>query len=131
VVLYGKDLQTEKFKVGKEIMRHSRHPERVKERLGNNLDREDSEENRVAGCTWLCKQILRSVVELCFERSGKYSRDLYRCWETFSEYYPNKSDELREVLHLALNPISDEGKIIELEEQWTKWIIEEKERLGY
>jgi len=131
VAVYGKDLQTERFKIGKEIMKHSRQPEKIRMRLNKNLAREDSEKNRFAGCTWLCKQILRSVIELCFERSGKYSRDLYRCWETFSEYYPDKSEEMKHVLHLALNPISDEKEITALEEKWTKWIVEEKERLRY
>ena len=131
VPIYGRDLQTEKFKVGKELIRHAKHPERIQVRLENNFSREDSEKNRRTVCTWLCKQILRSVMELCFEHSGKYSRDLYRCWETFSEHYPDKSDELREVLRLALNPISNKGEIIELEKKWTRWIIEEKKNLGY
>lgn len=131
VLLYGQDVQNQKFKIGKEIMFHSKDPERITKRLVGMLARGDDEYIRKSSCTWLCKQILRAVMELCFERSQRYSRDLYRCWETFSEYYPDKSDELRHVLHLALNPTSDKQEILELEQKWTKWIIEEKENLGY
>lgn len=130
-LLYGKDLQEEKFKIGKEIMFHSRDTSQMTNKVTNFFKKEYTEKDKVHLCVWLCKQILRSVIELCFERSGKYSRDLYRCWETFTEYYPEKSDEMREVLHLALNPTADEQVIRDLEQKWTKWIIEEKEKLGY
>ena len=130
-LVYGQDLLTYKFKIGKEIMFHSKHPEKVRARIERNLGTDDSEENIKAGCVWLCKQLLRSGIELCYERSGKYSRDLYRCWETFSEYYPEMSDEMKHVLHLALNPTGNKQAVLDLEEKWTAWLIEEKKNLGY
>ena len=130
-LVYGKDLLTDKFKIGKDIMFHSKHPEKVRARVEHNLGTDDSEENIKAGCVWLCKQLLRSGIELCYERSGRYSRDLYRCWETFSEYYPEKAHDMKNVLHLALNPTGDKQEVLDLEEQWTQWLIEEKRNLAY
>jgi len=113
------------------MIRHSRNPHVLKERLEKNLSKDNGDGHRKTVCIWLCKQILRSVSELCFVRLNKYSRDLYRCYEMFSECYPEKSDELQDVLYKSLNPISDKKEIEDLEKSWTRWIVEEKERLGW
>lgn len=59
------------------------------------------------------KRILRTGHELVAERSVRFTRDLYRCWEGFGEYYPEKKNEMYHVLDLAINPIVDTVKILE------------------
>jgi uncharacterized protein len=68
---------------------------------------------------------LRSGFELTMNRSKRYTRDLYRCYETFAEYYPEKEPEMREVLCLALNPITNKEKLYELMTGLGGWLQEE------
>lgn len=126
-LVYGRDLQTKRFKIGRDIIFHLEYPDKtpaVQNKLAKGMRPEEV-------CVWLCKQILRSGIELCYERSGRYSRDIYRCFETFSEYYPEKSVDMKQVLFLALNPTSDESEILKISQDWAEWLSTEKTRLGY
>ncbi len=49
-------------------------------------------------CEWLMKEILRVGVELTYERSGRFTRDLYFCWKDFSQFYPEHSKTMWDVL---------------------------------
>jgi len=71
------------------------------------------------------KGLLRVGFELTMERSQKYTRDLYRCYETFAEYYPEKEPEMREVLDLALNPTADKEKMKQIMENFGAWLLAE------
>lgn len=127
-LLFGKDLFTTKTKLDSEIIQHLKGINQISKKIETKLSRELSEEKIEDLCTWMCKQYLRAGIELCLSRSGKYSRDLYRCWETFSEYYPEQSDNMKEVLYLALNPTSDKEKIALLERFWSLWFLTEIEQ---
>ncbi|MEZ4103239.1 MAG: hypothetical protein R3B55_01620 [Candidatus Paceibacterota bacterium] len=80
-------------------------------------------------CVWLMKNILRSGFEITMERSKRYTRDLYLCYKDFSEYYPEKEKIMREVLDLALNPISDKEKILEIKDKITPFLLEEAKKV--
>ena len=71
------------------------------------------------------KGILRTSLEILIEKSGKYSRDLYPCYELFSEFYPDKESQMREVLYLALNPTDDVKKIEDIIDGIGMWLIHE------
>jgi uncharacterized protein len=49
------------------------------------------------------KVILRTGFELVMLREGKYTVDLYPCWLSFSNYYPEKSAAMEQILRLHLN----------------------------
>lgn len=61
-------------------------------------------ENVAATCKWMAKRVVRSGLELVSKREGCYTRDLYPCWKTFSEYYPQYQREMERVLELAISP---------------------------
>lgn len=123
--VYGEPTSIPKLKVGKEMAIHSPTFHNRFKRFENFLEKDESEEEVKKGCVWLMKGLLRVGFELTMERSQKYTRDLYRCYETFSEYYPEKEPEMREVLDLALNPISDKKKIKEIMDNFGVWLLGE------
>lgn len=120
-LVYGKDLQESKIKLDENILIHSKKFNKTMEWFENKLKEDLPQSERINACVWMSKQFLRTGMELCVLRSQKYSRDLYLCWEQFSYYYPEKSDDMYELLNLALNPISDSEKIKGLNKDWTKW----------
>lgn len=127
VCLYGEDLakQLASIKPGISSEQHARHIERDIDETKKELqkDLEDWEIKRE--CTWIMKRILRTGCELVMGRSGKYTRDLYPCYEVFVQYYPEKSDEMWRVLELAIEPIDDTKEIVTLLDSLGPWIVEE------
>ncbi len=126
--VYGKDISEDlpKLKPGKEMVIHLFNIDKrlvwFKSKL-ETIENDEAEMRRA--CLWLTKGLLRSGFELTMNRSKKYTRDLYRCYETFAEYYPEKEREMREVLYLALNPTTDKQKLEELMFGLGKWLQEE------
>lgn len=76
-------------------------------------------------CTWIMKRIVRTGFELVMERSRKYTRDLYPCYEEFSKYYPEKKEEMYKVLELAINPTADEKEILNILSTLGDWLVKE------
>lgn len=62
-------------------------------------------------CRWIMKKIVRSGFELVATSERAYTRDLYPCWEAFSRHYPDEAARMRQVLELAVNPVSDRDRI--------------------
>ncbi|MCC7469616.1 MAG: nucleotidyltransferase domain-containing protein [Bacteroidetes bacterium] len=112
VCVYGEPLEIPKMKPGKEMAIHSPNFRNRLVWFEKFLAKENEPEEEIKkGCVWLMKGLLRVGFEITMERSGRYTRDLYKCYETFSEYYPEKESEMREVLYYALNPTTDKSKI--------------------
>jgi hypothetical protein len=76
-------------------------------------------------CTWLMKRFLRTGLELTMERAGMYTRDLYPSYKIFSEYYPEKELEMRNVLYLALNPTDNLEIIKKVRNDFGVWMEEQ------
>lgn len=125
VCVYGNPLDVQRVKPGKEMMIHIPNLEKRVEILEQKLNNAHSEEEAKSACIWFAKDMLRTGFELVMERVNKYTRDLYPCYKTFAEYYPEKEPQMREMLHYALNPVSDIQKIRELRDRFAPWIIEE------
>ena len=125
VCVYGEAIDVPKMKVGKEMATHSPTFYNRFKWFGKFLETEESEEENKKGCVWLMKGLLRVGFELTMERSGKYTRDLYRCYETFVEYYPEKEVEMRKVLDFALNPTADKDKMKEIMENLGAFLLAE------
>jgi len=115
------------YRVGFET---TQHIQSIGKKVGDTLtwlQEDKSEEKIVKKCGWIMKQLLRSASELVMERSGKYTRDLYPCYEIFSEFYPGKKDEMYKVLELAIYPTKDKYLISEVVSGIGKWVAGEAE----
>jgi len=87
-------------------------------------DKDDAEELK-STCDWGCRLLLRSGFELVMGREGKWTNDLYRCFESLSKYYPEKKDLFSRTLYLVLNPVADAEEILKVKESWTPWLYDE------
>ncbi len=113
VCVYGDDLASKikPFRIS-EMIGHSLFVEKELEKLPEYFEEARDSESEIKDlCSWIMKRIIRSGFDLVLEREQKFTRDLYLCFESFSKYYPDKSNEMKEVLNLCLNPISDVKKI--------------------
>ena len=128
--LYGKEIEVEKRRPGNDMILHIANDERYEnaEKWFREVDL-SSEEKIKNKCVWLMKNVLRSGFEITMERSKRYTRDLYLCYKDFSEYYPDKEPLMREVLDLALNPVSDIEKILEVKNKIAPFLIEEAKKV--
>ena len=125
VCVYGAPFEIPKLKPGKDLASHSPGFERFLTGLDGFFNSETSTERNKVKCSWVMKRFLRTGFEICMERSNRYTRDLYKCYETFIEYYPEKEPQMREILELALNPTSDKQKIKQIVDNFGPWLGEE------
>lgn len=125
VCVYGDPINAPKLRPGKDMMIHLPNIYNRMEWMQDFMKKDQSPQEIQGDCVWVMKGLLRSGCELVMERSKKYTRDLYPCYQVFSEYYPEKEQEMREVLHLALNPTPDKAKIEEIMNNLAVWLQEE------
>ena len=126
--VYGEPVEISKLRPGKEMVAHARALGHRLERARIFLQKDVAAKEIQEKCVWVMKTILRVGFEITMERSGTYTRDLYPCYKTFSEYYPEKEPQMRQVLDYALNPISDKEKIIEVIDTLGTWLTEETKK---
>lgn len=128
--LYGEEIEVKKRRPGNDMILHIANDERYEnaEKWFREVD-PSSEEKIKNKCVWLMKNILRSGFEITMERSKRYTRDLYLCYKDFSEYYPEKEALMREALDLALNPVSDIEKILEVKNKIAPFLLEEAKKV--
>jgi hypothetical protein len=122
VCVFGEPFEIQKLKPGKDLASHSPGFERFLTGLDDFFNSETSTERNKVKCSWVMKRFLRTGFEICMERSNRYTRDLYKCYETFIEYYPEKELQMREILELALNPTSDRQKIKQIVDSFGPWL---------
>jgi len=125
--VYGDD-RTKKvrpLKPGKELAIRSVCLFRIMEWTQEWLTHPHNKETVQRACTWIMKSFLRSGFELTMERSKKYTRDLYLCYEGFSEYYPEKRKLMKRALYLAINPTGDQREIQEMMSRVGEWLLVE------
>lgn len=103
VCIYGEDVNPSlpKFKIDNSAYAHIHT-------LENDIN-DTFDDNH--SCAWIMKRIVRVGFELCMVDAQKYTRDLYPCYEVFSEYYPERKEEMFEALYLAIFPTEDKVKI--------------------
>lgn len=113
VCLYGSDLTDElpPLKPGSDTVMHARNLGINIKETADFLSHTKNEKAIRKKCAWVMKRVVRTGCELVMERSGKYTRDLYPCYELFSEYYPEKQSDMYRVLELAVNPSKDAREI--------------------
>lgn len=123
--IHGKPVVAPRLKPGKDMALHAPNIDKRIVSIDKFVKEEHSDKKVRSKCVWAMKGLLRSGCEIVMERSGKYTRDLYPCYEVFSEYYPEREPEMREVLHLALNPTSDKDKLKEMMHSLGGWLQKE------
>lgn len=125
VCVYGKSVDVPNKKITSEFAMHAPNFRKRFDWFDELITKDSSPENIQRKCVWLMKTFLRIGLELTLDRAGKYSRDLYPCYEIFSEYYPEKESEMRQVLDLALNPTDDIDRLISIKENFGQWLLKE------
>ena len=126
--IYGEKMEPPKIKPGKEMYIHFPLTEKrfgiFKEKIAAINTPQD-----LKACMWITKNILRVGFEMTMERSKRFTRDLYLCYKDFSEYYPEKEPEMKEVLFYAINPTADKENLLQMIDSIVPWMIEECKRL--
>lgn len=124
VCVHGDPLKVPKLRPGKELAIHVSEFHNLFLWFEKFLVKENEAEEEIKkSCSWLMKRLLRVGFEITMEREKKYTRDLYLCYETFAKYYPEKETEMREVLTLALNPITDKDEIKRVIDGLGQWLL--------
>jgi uncharacterized protein len=127
ICIHGKNLANmfPSMKPGIETAQHFQGIAQEIDKTKEWLQKEHTDEEICRRCTWIMKRILRCGFELIMERSQKYTRDLYLCYEEFSKYYPDKESQMREVLDLAINPVADKNQIKSVLDSLVHWLVSE------
>jgi len=103
--LAGDDVASsiEPFRLGPDMVSHvfslqsefSRLPRRLEQGRQAGVERSMHE--------WFSRRIVRSGFEVTMNRSDRFTRDLYLCYEQFAKFYPDRSAQMFRVLINCLN----------------------------
>jgi len=75
------------------------------------------------------KRIVRSGLEIVSEQERCFTRDLGLCFDKFSKYYPDKKDDMRKALALALEPTNNTELIEKVFDNIGNWLVAEGKNL--
>lgn len=75
------------------------------------------------------KTLIRTAFELVMEDLGKFTPDLFWAVESFAQYYPQKSAQMKKILNLYIQPLDKKQQLTTLLEEITPWILSESKRL--
>jgi len=87
----------------------------------------EPEDEKTEFLNWMMRRFLRLGMELVMAREGRYTRDLYLCYESFSKHYPEKQNEMYRALELAINPAVSAGTF-EFVKDFGEWLANEAQR---
>jgi uncharacterized protein len=88
----GRDMVSHVFAIGNEFARLPNWLQEDRKRGVERLTRQ-----------WFSRRTVRSGFEVTMNRSDRFTRDLYLCYEQFSAFYPEWSGQMRQVLINCLN----------------------------
>jgi len=74
-------------------------------------------------CQALMKAMVRTGFELVMEEEGRFTMDLYFCYQAFGKYYPDYESNMRDVLYLYLNPIDDKKGLFSKIQPFGDWLV--------
>ena len=75
------------------------------------------------------KTLIRTAFELVMEDFRKFTPDLFWAVESFAQYYPQKSAQMKKILNLYVHPLDKKQQLTTLLEEITPWILSESKRL--
>ncbi len=103
--LVGDDIvrDIEPFRIGPEMVSHVFSLEAEFSRLRHWLNGSRKSGAEQAMDQWFSRRIVRSGFEITVDRSDRFTRDLYLCYEQFAAFYPDRAEEMFGVLVNCLN----------------------------
>jgi hypothetical protein len=103
--LAGDDIvrDIEPFRIGPEMVSHAFSLEAEFSRLPNFLAKSRESGEQQAMHQWFSRRIVRSGLEITTDRSDRFTRDLYLCYEQFAALYPDRAEDMFRVLVNCLN----------------------------
>ncbi len=126
--VYGTDLSdvVAPFRLGPEVAFQTRffrkHLETFRREYPN-----EPEEDKAEFVSWLARRFLRLGMELVMEDEGRYSRDLWPSYESFSAWYPVEAGSMLRALELAVDPKTTDANVRFMLE-FGEWLAERAER---
>ena len=134
ICLHGEDIrdQIAPFKL-QDMIHYSRYLRfHLDVKLPRFLESDAGDETEIkATCGWVTRLLLRSLYELTILDEGRWTNDLWPCYEVFSTHYPEREDAVMRLLVLALNPVGDEEQLRSVIAAFVPWIYGElTKRLG-
>jgi hypothetical protein len=123
--VWGQDIIPEirKFKPGKEMILNLKWLESDLNETIEKLTATENTDDIKELCTSIMKIIIRAGYELVIVREAKFTNELYQCYQTFSTYYPDKEQLMKNALDLFLNPTENKAAIIQTIEELGFWIV--------
>ena len=76
-------------------------------------------------CSWTAKLLLRSLYETIMLKEGRWTNDLWPCYERFSAHHAGREMQTMELLQLCLNPVADEKRLAKAVAAFVPWIYDE------
>lgn len=76
------------------------------------------------------KTLIRTAFELVMEGREKFTPDLFLAVESFAQYYPQKSVQMKKILNLYIQPLDKKQQLTTLLEEITPWILSESKHLA-
>ncbi len=92
--------------------------------LQDNSDMEDIKDC----CKWIMKIIVRAGLALVITKANSYTRDLYPAYKLFSEYFPEKENDMKKALEYAITPIIDVNLLLSFLNEFGTWMVSEAEK---
>lgn len=128
VCVHGRDLapQIGPYMLGPEVAFQTRYFRRHLESFAREYDAEPVSE-RPEFLAWMLRRFLRLGMELVMVEEGRYTRDLYLCYESFSKHYPAEAGRMYRAMELALNPVAS-AESEEFVRSFGGWLAVEAER---
>ncbi len=126
--VYGDSLASEvaPYRLGPQIAFQTKHFQQHLDLFLNEYPQEPEAE-KADFIAWLMRRFLRLGMELVMLKEGRYTRDLYLCYESFAKHYPEQQEAMYRALELALNPdVSRETE--RFVEAFGAWLVREAER---
>ena len=125
LLLFGPDISTSipSFMPSKEMMLNFRWLEKDLQAFFAKAKPQANDVQEIA------KVMIRSGFELVMEREGKYTTDLFLCYQTFSTYYPERSVEMKSILYFYLNPEEGLELMCSLLRNIGEWLVLEIKRI--
>ncbi len=125
--VYGKSLieSVDPYKLSPEIAIQTRYFERHLKQFTDDYAAEP-EADRPAFIAWLLRRFLRLGMELVMLDEQRYTRDLYLCYESFAEHYPEQAPQMYRALTLAVNP--ETGPATDFIKNFGAWLSGEAAR---
>lgn len=107
--LAGEDIvdKIEPFKVDRELVSHVFALKREYKKLPEWLEEDRRNGKEIETRKWFSRRIVRSGLEITMNRCPSFTRDLFLCFEQFSQFYPGFRDEMWQVLVNCLNGNED------------------------